>query len=157
MFFIHDTRDQKGKHENLERYLMEHGHQIVRSKLYCGDVSLLHDQTTCIDLKKDFSEVCNNLCQQHLRFRAELLRAQAAGIKLIILIETSRNYESLEDVKKWVNPRLKKSPLALSGPALYVRMCTIAEKYGVEWKVCERRDTGWTVCELLGVNRYDAP
>lgn len=79
MIFQRDTRDKPGKHGNVEDFLLANGHKVVRSKLYVGDITLLDRQSTCIDLKQDLTEVCGNLCQQHERFRAELLRAQEAG------------------------------------------------------------------------------
>jgi hypothetical protein len=143
-----DTREQKN---HVTKYLDQHDIPNVRSKLFVGDYAILCDQSVAVDRKQHLLEVCSNVTQQHIRFRNELLRAQEAGIHLIILVEHGHGIETIEDVRSWVNPRLKKSPLALSGPALYVRMKSIAAKYGIEWKFCEKHDTGWTVCELLGV------
>jgi hypothetical protein len=143
-----DTREQKN---HVTDYMNHHGIANIRSKLYVGDYARLDNQSLAIDRKQHLSEVCSNLCQQHERFRAELLRAQQAGIRMIILVEHGHGVKTLDDVKGWVNPRLKKSPYALSGEGLYKRMCTIRDKYGVEWMFCEKRRTGQTVCELLGI------
>jgi hypothetical protein len=143
-----DTREQKN---HVTKYMDQHGIPNVRSKLFVGDYTLLSNQSVVIDRKQHLLECCSCVTQQHIRFRNELLRAQSAGIHLIMLVEHGHGIESLEDVRSWVNPRLKKSPLALSGPTLYVRMKSIATKYGIEWKFCNKCDTGWTVCEILGV------
>ena len=155
MTIIHDTRDKAGKHENVDNYLMANGHKIIRSKLFVGDVSLLTDQSVCIDLKCDLQECCGNLAQQHKRFTAECIRAQENGIKLIVLVEHGGQIKSLESVKNWVNPRLKVSPYAISGERLYRLMLTYSDKYGVEWRFCDKRTTGRIIVEILGGERNE--
>jgi len=144
-----DTREQKN---HVKDYLDARGIRNVRSKLYCGDYALLSDQSLCVDRKKDLGEVCGNLCQQHARFRDEMSRAKAAGIRLVFLVEHGGAIRTLEDVLKWENPRLEVSPYALNGAALYRRMATAAERYGVAWEFCRKQDTGRRICEILGVS-----
>lgn len=146
-----DTRDRAGKHNNVDDCLVSQGHQLVRTKLYVGDVTLLNNQTVCIDLKRNLAEVVLNVCQQHDRFVREIVRANDAGIKLIFLIEHGGSIKTLEDVKNWVNPRLKESPLAVSGERLYRIMDTMRRKYDIEWHFCDKRCTGKVVLELLGI------
>lgn len=134
----------------MDDYLLENGHKIVRSKLFVGDVTLLNDQSVCIDLKSGLPEVCSNVVQGHDRFVRELVRAQEYGIRLIVLIEHSRNIRKLEDVIRWKNPRLKVSPLAVSGERLYKIMYSLQKKYGVEWQFCEKHNTGKRIIEILG-------
>ena len=148
---VHDTRDKASKHKNLDDYLVSHGHQVVRSKMYVGDITLLNDQSVCIDLKRNLAEVVVNVCQQHDRFVREIKRANEAGIKLIFLIEQGGSFKSLEDVMNWVNPRLKESPLAVSGERLYRIMYTMQREYGIEWHFCDRASTGAVVIKLLKI------
>lgn len=155
MTFIHDTRDKIGKHNNVDEYLIANGHKIVRSKLYVGDISLLNDQSVCIDLKRNLQELVSNVCQQHKRFTDELKRAQEYGIKLIILCEHGGQIKSMGDVIKWDNPRLKASPLAMSGERLCKVLCTLAGRYGVQFEFCDKRVTGRRITELLGGEQYD--
>ena len=143
-----DSREQKN---HVTQYLNDHGIANVRSKVYVADYTLLHDQTICVDRKQNLSEVCNNVCQQHERFKAELLRAQAAGIKLIFVVEHGGTITSLDRVMDWVNPRLKTSPYAVSGEKLHKIMVTLAAKYGVEWRFCQKKNTGKVICEILGI------
>ena len=124
----------------------------MRSKLYCGDISLLSDQSVCIDLKQDLQEVSGNLCQQHERFRSECVRAQEAGIKLIILVEHSAAINSIDAVRLWDNPRLTKSPKAITGARMAAVMESMAAKYGVEWQFCTKANTGREIIRLLGGN-----
>ena len=168
MVFIHDTRDKPGKHDNVEQYLTKNGHSIVRSKLYCGDRSLLNNQSVCIDLKKDLQEVYSNVIQDHVRFKAEILRATAAGIRLIILVE-QEGVKSLSDVPNWKNPRvlqwykisnahkagkMMKIKISSSPPAnslkLAMSMTSLANRYGVEWQFCDKSETGKRIVEILG-------
>ena len=80
-------------------------------KLPVGDYVNLDNTRISVDRKHNLAEVVNNVGQDHKRFVAELARAQKLGIKLVILIEHSRNIRSVEDVLHWKNPRLAVSPL----------------------------------------------
>lgn len=145
MIFVHDTRDKRGKHKNVDDYLESRGHRIIRTKMFVGDVTLLHDQSTVIDLKRNLQEVVGNVAQQHERFAAECTDAKENGIRLIILVEHGGVIRSMEDVREWTNPRLDASPYAISGERLYKIMRTMADKYGIEWMFCNKRQTGKVV------------
>ena len=103
-----------------------------------------------IDRKQNLSELCGNVCQQHKRFRAELERANEYGIKLIILCEHGKSITCLSDVMQWVNPRLKESPLAVSGERLYKILSAMSQKYNVDFLFCTKAETGKRIIELLG-------
>lgn len=143
-----DTREQKN---HVTDYFNSHGIPNVRSKLFCGDYTLVNNQSVCIDRKQHLSELCGNVCQGHVRFKAEMERAKAAGIKLIFVVEHGRDIKGLEDVRKWENPRLKESPYALSGEGLYKRLLTIQSRYGVDWVFCHKKQTGAIIAALLGL------
>lgn len=155
MVFIHDTRDKVTKHRNVDAYLESQGHKIVRSKLFVGDVTLLNDQTLCIDLKRNLQEVASNVGQDHARFKRELERAQEYGIKLVFLVEHGGGIRTLDDVPNWNNPRLKDHPLALSGERLHKIMLTMANRYGIEWQFCDKRCTGKRIIEILSKGGAD--
>lgn len=61
MILLSDTRQQAGKHDIKERYFRNHGIEIVRTKLYCGDYTLPADQSVCIDTKKDIQELIGDI------------------------------------------------------------------------------------------------
>ena len=114
---LEDSRQQDGKHDAKERWFKEHGIEVRRTKLYVGDYTLPTDQSVCIDTKKDIQELVSDICgKQHERFRNECIRAQEAGIKLIVLVENKGGHirdnviqptiTKLEDLYKWKNPRL---------------------------------------------------
>lgn len=144
-----DTREHKFELARIQRQIEKQGVKIINSKLYVGDYQSFDNPRLVIDRKKDLCELCTNVCQQHERFRRELIRAQDAGINLIILIEHGEDIQSLEDVFFWDNPRLMQSPKATNGKALYRSLLTIRDRYGVRFEFCDKRHTGEKIVELL--------
>ena len=78
-----------------------------------------------------------------------MIKAQEAGIRLIILIEHGGDIQSLEDVYFWDNPRLLQSPKATTGKGLYKSLCTIRNRYNVRFEFCTKQETGKKIMELL--------
>lgn len=144
-----DTREHLSEFERISKQFDALGVNYFRSKLYVGDYCSVDNPRIVIDRKKDLGEICSNICQQHERFKAELLRAEAAGFKLIILCEHGRAIKCLEDVYFYENPRRKRSPKATNGKQLYKALCTISERYGVEFVFCEKHQTGKKIIEVL--------
>ncbi|HCB94665.1 MAG TPA: hypothetical protein DEP65_02720, partial [Ruminococcus sp.] len=110
--------DSREKPKAIKNIVAEFDRQNIThfvSKLPCGDYMSLDNARFAIDRKQNLIEVCSNVCQDHKRFINELKRANKIGIRLIFLIEHSQNIKTLDDVKTWRNPRLKESPLAVSG------------------------------------------
>jgi hypothetical protein len=101
--------DSREKARAITKIIAEFERQGIKyyiSKLWTGDYMSLDNPRLIIDRKQSLSETCSNVCQQHVRFRKELVRANEMGIKLIILVEHGGNIKSLEDVKSWINPRI---------------------------------------------------
>ena len=149
MILIEDTRNQIGKHKTLNDQLNSLGVAVVRSKLYVGEYARIDNLTTCVDTKKDWVEVAGNICgKQHDRFRAECMRAKDAGIRLVILVEEET------PIEQWKSPRRRNGRLIshASNIVLGKAMKTMTEKYGVEFKNCNKKDTAKTIIELLGGN-----
>lgn len=175
--------DSREKARAIQKIITEFDRQGITydvSKLYVGDYQSLDNARLAIDRKQNLSELCSNVCQQHKRFRNELIRAQEMGIKLIILVEHGGKIRSMEDIKDWVNPRhylwekkvrkeynipkeadfqeelveLRKHGARLlpptSGEQLYKILTTMAEKYGVQFEFCGKHETGKRIIELLG-------
>lgn len=143
-----DTREKKWELARIQRQLTSLGVKTIVSKLYVGDYQSWDNPRLVIDRKKDLLEICGNVCQQHERFKNELLRARDAGIKIIILCEED-SIHRLEDVYFWENPRLAKSPKATTGKALYKSLLTIRDRYGVRFEFCSKAETGKRIVELL--------
>lgn len=144
-----DSREHKFELARIQKQLMRAGCKTIISKLYVGDYQSLDNPRLVVDRKKDLQELCGNVCQQHERFKNELIRALEAGIQIIILCEHGADVQSLEDVYFWDNPRLKKSPKATSGESLYRSLCTIRDRYNVRFEFCTKRETGKRIMELL--------
>lgn len=145
-----DTREKARAIKNIVAYFdeMKIGHYT--SKLFVGDYMSLDNPRVIIDRKQNLQELCGNVCQQHERFTNELRRAQENGIKIIILCEHGGNIRTLEDVRRWINPRLKNSPKAVSGEQLFKILFTIHRKYDVDFVFCDKKMTGYKITELLG-------
>lgn len=149
--------DSREKARAIKKILTEFDNQGIAhfvSKLPCGDYMSLDNARFVIDRKQNLLEVCNNVCQDHKRFVSELKRANELGIKLVFLIEHSRNIKSLDDVLNWVNPRLKKSKLAVSGERLYKILSTIEKTYDTKFYFCDKSNTGKRIIELLNEHKH---
>lgn len=160
-----DSREHKTELERIQKQFDKLGIDYFVSKLYVGDYMSLDNPRVVIDRKKDLNEICGNVCQQHDRFRKELIRAKEAGIQLIILCEEGSEIKELMDVYFWENPRKKsykwvmkdghpwkeecKRP-PLQGKQLYKILHTMQEKYDVQFEFCTKRSIGKRIKELLG-------
>lgn len=161
MTIIQDTREQTGKHDHVLEGFKQLGISVVRSKLFVGDYTRIDNMTVCVDTKQGLQEVYSNLIQDHERFRRELIAARDAGIRLVVLVEES-GIQTLGDVKRWNNPRMKRysrmthrmqetQKPPVPSDRLEKIMRTMAEKYGVVWRFCDKADTARTICEILGI------
>lgn len=164
-----DTREHAKEWERIKGQFDALGVQYFRSKMYVGDYQSLDNPRLVIDRKKDLQEICGNVCQQHERFKAELLRAKEQGIKLVILCEHGADIKSLEDVFFWQNPRKYQirwrtvngkrvkdviSAKAVDGNQLYKSLCTIRDRYNVDFVFCQKEETGQKIIDILG-SLYD--
>lgn len=181
-----------GSHKNSNRQkhndIINAGYKILPLPLPFGDYCLLNntmletikrrgekikkqdlvaDYKVVIDTKKDFQELVGNVCQQHERFRDELIMAQKMGCKMYILVEEI-GIKSVADVGTWQNPRLKKWQFVeekqkqgkmlnakhrkrppMSGEILAKVMQTMENKYGCKFVFCSREESGKKIIELL--------
>lgn len=107
---------------------------------------------------------------QHERFKRELLKAIDAGIQIVILVEHGPDIKTLEDVYFWKNPRKHEvrwrwvngkrekyivSSKAVDGNQLYKSLCTIRDRYNVQFEFCEKKDTGDEIIRILSGEHYD--
>lgn len=123
------------------------------SKLPVGDYMSLDNPRLVIDRKQNLNEVCNNVVQDHKRFAAELIRAKEFGIHVVVLVEHGKGITCLNDVLNWQNPRLKQSPMAVSGERLFRILSTMQnnhDRYDVEFLFCDKDETGKRIIEILG-------
>lgn len=144
-----DTREKARAIKKITAYFDKNDVRYYSSKLYVGDYMNMDNPRLIVDRKQDLREVYSNLCHQHKRFTDELKRAKEVGIKLIILCEHGRGIQILEDVQSWHNPQLDKTPYAWDGERLFKVMKTVALKYGIEWRFCDKGSTGAEIVRLL--------
>lgn len=162
-----DSREKARAIRKIVQTFEKEGVKYFSSKLLVGDYMSLDNPRVIIDRKQNLQELCGNVCQQHERFKKELIRAMDAGIQLIILVEHGSDIQSVEDVYFWQNPRKHEvrwkmvngkreryvvSAKAVDGEQLYKSLCTIRDRYNVRFEFCEKKDTGKKIIELLSKN-----
>lgn len=168
---------QVDSREKDNKYIIDYFDSIGQpyrtgEKLMCGDYSDIVNHSICIDKKSSGSgllEIAQNVCQDHARFIAEIVRANECGIRLIFLIQ-EEEVDCLEDVEKWQNPRflkwikikncqavgkmknykINKIP-PINGKQLYKALSTIKEKYGCEYVFAKKEEMGKMIINLLTI------
>lgn len=171
-----DSREKAKAIKRIEAEFDKQGIKHPISKLIVGDYMNYDNPRVIVDRKQNMNEVVSNLIQEHVRFRAEMLRAMELEIQLIFLVEDGYMIRSLDDVEKWKNPRIwsycrkygiptygdlqeniqefvshggQKPPV--SGPQIAKTMRTVSERYGVRWEFCSKNQTGKRIIELLTI------
>lgn len=163
--------DSREKAKAIQKIIAEFDRYDVDyfvSKLYVGDYMNYDNPRLIIDRKQNLNELCSNVCQEHNRFRDEMLRAREHGIEVIILCEHGNGIERLEDIIWWQNPRrierrkdlstgkwISRQTKAITGEKLYKILYTFQQKYGCRFLFCEKKDTGKRIIELLGGDFHD--
>ena len=148
MVIVEDSRNQAGKHKNINAYLESVGVRVLRSKMIVGDYTLPADQRICIDTKKDMVEVSQNIFQDHARFRRECELAKDCGIHLVVLIEDN-TVVNWDELLKWTNPQPNRSALTPNGERCYKVMKAMEYSYGVEFQFCKKKETGKRILQIL--------
>ena len=146
---ICDTREKPQAILKILNHFNQIGAKVVRTKMYVGDYQLMSNPYLVIDRKHNLNELCSNVVQEHKRFATELKRAEEVGISVVVLVEHGRDIKTIEDVKNWVNPRLKESPLAVSGERLYKILKAMEYSYHVRFEFCTKAQTGKRIVEIL--------
>ena len=150
--------------------------EIAETVKRCGDkikkMDLVNDIKIAVDRKNSIDEICGNLCSsenEHRRFREEAITAQKAGAKFYVVIENTDGIKSLDDIRKWSNPRLhrynkinymhrlgkwqniknKGSKPPCDNIRLMKTMYTMAQKYSINWIFCSPYESAEKIVELL--------
>lgn len=170
---IEDSRQQAGRHANVERWMRAHGVDFApRARaLPFGDY-MREGSNVSVDTKQSMDELATNLGREHRRFAAECAKARDAGCRLVILVEAGEAYGEAAAVARWVGYRCRRcrlcNPLAretrclrsktgrkpMTGPRMLSIMRSMEDEYGVRFVFCSKQDTGRAICDLLGVT-YD--
>ena len=169
MTILEDVNQKVGQHENISEWCREHGIILRRQKLNVGDYIITPG--TSVDTKQGMQEVYSDIVSDHERFRAECIRAQEDGTRLVILIENTDGLKTIEDVANWVNPRYVKwekenhflleaqksgkfkkqriPPSPVPVDRLQKMMEAMTAKYGVEWQFCTPEESGERIFNIL--------
>ena len=150
MVLLEDTRNQAGKHKNIETYCKQAGIEIIRTKLLVGDYMLTGPESggISVDTKYGVPELASNVFQEHERFREECEKAQRCGIQLIVLTEEVLPHGRLD---YWRSPMGRDGlPKHKFDPErLRKALITMQDKYGVRFRFCDGRSTGKVLLEYL--------
>lgn len=163
-----DSREKARAIRKIVETFDQNGIRHPVSKLMVGDYMNYDNPRLVIDRKQNLSELCSNVCQDHERFRKELIRANENGIQVIFLVEHGKDIKRLEDVIWWENPRRWKrcrnqhtgqwedvETKAMQGETLYKILCTQERKYGCKFLFCEKKDTGKEIIRILSGDFYE--
>ena len=165
-----DTREKPHAICLIEADFKRYRIETVHEKLDFGDYWNPDNPKQYIDRKQNLNELAKNVSSvpkkdkdgrikrypdgrpmsDLVRFSAELKRTKDAGCHLTILCEHGGQIRSLEDVRRWTNPRLRESPLAMSGQRLYTVLKQLMLTYDFDIVFCDKRQTGKKIIELLG-------
>lgn len=155
MVIVVDTREKPRAIKNILAEFDRSEVTVVRRALKFADYWNPDNPDVIIDRKRNLSEVCFNVTSDRPRFVREIERCNRAGCHMIVLVEHGARIKKLEDVIGWVNPRLKESPLAVSGARLYKIMKAMSLYYGFEWQFCNKQSTGRRIIKILGGERNE--
>ena len=188
------TGTHKKSNEMNHRRMMAMGHELMPLPLPFGDyaqitddvaetikrrgdkikkMDLVNDIKIAVDRKNSINEICTNLCssqREHERFREEAITAQKAGAELHVVIENDEKIRSVDEIRKWSNPRLhrynkinymhrlgkwqnvqnpgKRPPC--DNLRLMKTMMTMSAKYGIHWIFVSPYESAEKIVELLG-------
>lgn len=171
---IEDTRQHKGKHEAKHEWFSSHGVERVRRKLDFGDY-MREGSNYSVDTKASVDEVAQNINgKSHARFKREMERARDAGCVLVVLVENTKGYKSVNDVRRWTNThcvmcgnRMRRACVPMDphgkcmkhgtmkpiqGPRLARAMKTMEGRYGVRFEFCSPDESAQRICDILGVS-----
>ena len=164
MYILIDSRERKHAITHIEKAFERRGVKYSTCKLFCADYAIPTNMNVVVDRKMNLNELVNNVTREHERFRAEMIRAQEAGIKIIFLCEHGHGIKNLADVAGWTNPRaLERRKVdgrwqtvhkkVMHGETLCKILMTMERKYGVQFLFCDKDETGDRIIDLLSERR----
>lgn len=150
MILIEDTRQQKGKHNNVHKYCDSQGIEIYPLTLTVGDYMLGEVQNgkvvpiskCAIDTKFALIELAGDLSKDEQALDKKYRKCYEQGIKLIVLIEEP--FGSIQEIANWKNPHG-----FVNGRKLLDKMHRLKMMYGIDFMFCDKKRTGETLIKLL--------
>lgn len=175
IYLIQDTREKVGKKTEIDDYFKQQNIKLLRSKLPYGDYCRVDKMNLTIDVKMSALELFNCMTKDHIRFRNEIKGANDFGIGIVILIEETDYYATLDTFRDWYRIPVWKSdgwqtssngtqrfkthrkgePMTkVDVNAIVKAMKTMQEKYAVLFKFTTKERCGADIINILH-NRYD--
>ena len=175
IYLQEDSRQQANKHDLKNKYFQDNGIKVLRSKLPYGDYAIVGKSNLTIDTKMSALELFNCMTKDHIRFRNEIKGANDFGIGIVILIEETDYYATLDTFRDWYRIPVWKSdgwqtnstgtqrykthkkgePMTkVDVGAIVKAMKTMQEKYAVLFKFTTKERCGADIINILH-NRYD--
>jgi len=175
IYLQEDSRQQANKHDLKNKYFQDNGIKVLRSKLPYGDYAIVGKSNLTIDTKMSALELFNCMTKDHIRFRNEIKGANDFGIGIVILIEETDYYATLDTFRDWYRIPVWKSdgwqtssngtqrfkthrkgePMTkVDVSAIVKAMKTMQEKYAVLFKFTTKERCGADIINILH-NRYD--
>lgn len=150
MILIEDTRQQKGKHNNVHKYCDSQGIEIYPLTLTVGDYMLGEVQNgkvvpignRAIDTKFALIELAGDLSKDEQALDKKYRKCYEQGIKLIVLIEEP--FGSIQEIASWKNPHG-----FVNGRKLLDKMHRLKMMYGIDFMFCDKKRTGEMLIKLL--------
>ena len=151
MILIEDTRQQKGKHNNVHKYCDSQGIEIYPLTLTVGDYMLGEVQNgkvvpignRSVDTKSlGLIELAGDLSKDEQALDKKYRKCYEQGIKLIVLIEEPVG--SIQEIANWKNPHG-----FVNGRKLLDKMHRLKMMYGIDFMFCDKKRTGETLIKLL--------
>ena len=154
---ISDTREKKNQH--VLDYFETVGIKYEIAKLDFGDYMDAYRPGLVIDRKQNIAELAKNVVgKDRDRFVRELERAQAAGSKMIILVEQTR----YKDRDKWIHVTEPADLMLWSSPHTKIRgervfraVSSLIHKYGISVQFCDKRTTGRNILRIIYGDSYE--
>lgn len=145
MIILADTRQQRGKHRNIESYCKNNGITLIPVALQVGDYMLPNGKASC-DTKASILELINDLYSDKKAFNKKYRKCYENGIHLIVLVE--EEIHSLQELCKWRDKHTR-----LTGRELLDMIQDLENSYNIEFRFCNKNKTGYALVELL--RKYD--
>ena len=147
---ISDTREKKNQH--VLDYFDKVGINYEVCKLDYGDYMDAYRPHLCIDRKQTIAELAKNVTSERARFVREIERANAAGCRLVILVEQNRykdrgrwiHVEEISDLMLWSNKYT-----TIIGEKVFRVLSGLCMKYDFEVQFCDKRQTGRRILEII--------
>lgn len=148
-----DTREKPQAIKGIIAEFDKQGIKHISTKLYVGDYRCIDNPLYIIDRKHNIAELASNATHGHDRFKRELLRLDGIGGKMVVLVEQNRfkdvsgewvTVKDIVDLLGWKNPYG-----TIDGITVYKVLSAWEHKHNVEFKFCNRSQTGKRIIDLL--------